>query len=131
MVQALSDRRAPIEGRPNRPTCRGVRQTRAAGPARPEFRCHPGAHPVVDNTRLPIRNGRANPEITRFKGLGEMMPKVLWETTLNPRTRRLLRVDIADHIVTDRVINELMGKDPSARFRFIMERAEEAVELDV
>ncbi|HEX2454271.1 MAG TPA: DNA topoisomerase IV subunit B [Vicinamibacterales bacterium] len=76
-------------------------------------------------------NGRAKPEITRFKGLGEMMPKVLWETTLNPRTRRLLRVDIADHIVTDRVINELMGKDPSARFRFIMERAEEAEELDV
>src|SRR5260221_10096846 len=77
------------------------------------------------------KNGRGTPEITRFKGLGEMMPKVLWETTLNPRTRRLLRVDIEDQIVTDRVINELMGKDPSARFRFIMERAEEAVELDV
>ena len=76
-------------------------------------------------------NGRANPEITRFKGLGEMMPKVLWETTMNPRTRRLLRVEIADQIVTDRIINELMGKDPSARFRFIMDRAEEAVELDV
>ena len=76
-------------------------------------------------------NGRGKPEITRFKGLGEMMPKVLWETTLNPRTRRLLRVDISDQIVTDRVINELMGKDPSARFRFIMERAEEAEELDV
>ena len=76
-------------------------------------------------------NGRANAEITRFKGLGEMMPKVLWETTLNPRTRRLLRVEISDQIVTDRVINELMGKDPSARFRFIMERAEYAVELDV
>ena len=76
-------------------------------------------------------NGRANAEITRFKGLGEMMPKVLWETTLNPRTRRLLRIEIQDQIVTDRVINELMGKDPSARFRFIMERAEEAVELDV
>jgi DNA topoisomerase IV B subunit len=76
-------------------------------------------------------NGRGRPEITRFKGLGEMMPKVLWETTLNPRTRRLLRVDIADAIVTDRVINELMGKDASARFRFIMERAEEAQELDV
>jgi DNA gyrase subunit B/topoisomerase-4 subunit B len=70
-------------------------------------------------------------EITRFKGLGEMMPKVLWETTLNPRTRRLLRIEIADQLVTDRVINELMGKDPSARFRFIMERAEEAEELDV
>jgi DNA gyrase subunit B/topoisomerase-4 subunit B len=74
-------------------------------------------------------NGRA--EVTRFKGLGEMMPKVLWETTLNPKTRRLLRVEITDQIVTDRVINELMGKDPSARFRFIMERAEEAQELDV
>ena len=76
-------------------------------------------------------NGRSNAEITRFKGLGEMMPKVLWETTLNPRTRRLLRVEISDQIVTDRVINELMGKDASARFRFIMERAEDAQELDV
>jgi DNA gyrase subunit B/topoisomerase-4 subunit B len=75
--------------------------------------------------------GRGTPEITRFKGLGEMMPKVLWETTLNPATRRLLRVEVADHIMTDRVINELMGKDASARFRFIMERAEEARELDV
>jgi DNA topoisomerase IV B subunit len=77
------------------------------------------------------RAGRATPEITRFKGLGEMMPKVLWETTLNPRTRRLLRVEISDQLETDRVINELMGKDASARFRFIMERAEEAQELDV
>jgi DNA gyrase subunit B/topoisomerase-4 subunit B len=76
-------------------------------------------------------NGRANPEITRFKGLGEMMPRVLWDTTLNPKTRRLLRVEVSDQIVTDRVINELMGKDASARFRFIMERAEEAEELDV
>ena len=77
------------------------------------------------------KSGRANPEITRFKGLGEMMPKVLWETTLNPRTRRLLKVEISDQLVTDRVINELMGKDASARFRFIMDRAEDAVELDV
>jgi DNA gyrase subunit B/topoisomerase-4 subunit B len=75
--------------------------------------------------------GNAKPEITRFKGLGEMMPKVLWETTLNPKTRRLLRVAISDALATDRVINELMGKDASARFRFIMERAEEADELDV
>ena len=76
-------------------------------------------------------DGRSKAEITRFKGLGEMMPKVLWETTLNPRTRRLLRVEIGDQIVTDRIINELMGKDPAARFKFIMERAEEAEELDV
>ena len=76
-------------------------------------------------------NGRGTPEITRFKGLGEMMPKVLWETTLNPRTRRLLRVEVTDQIMTDRVMNELMGKDASARFRFIMERADQAKELDV
>jgi DNA gyrase subunit B/topoisomerase-4 subunit B len=76
-------------------------------------------------------NGRAHAEITRFKGLGEMMPKVLWETTMNPRTRRLLRIEVVDQIVTDRIINELMGKDPSARFRFIMDRAETAEELDV
>ncbi len=74
---------------------------------------------------------RRTPEITRFKGLGEMMPKVLWETTMNPKTRRLLRVAIADPIETDRVISDLMGKDASARFRFIMDRAEEADELDV
>ena len=55
----------------------------------------------------------------------------LWETTLNPKTRRLLRVEISDALATDRIINELMGKDASARFRFIMERAEEADELDV
>jgi DNA gyrase subunit B/topoisomerase-4 subunit B len=74
---------------------------------------------------------RSAPEITRFKGLGEMMPRVLWDTTLNPKTRRLLRVEVSDHIETDRVINELMGKDASARFRFIMDRAEDAQELDV
>ena len=76
-------------------------------------------------------DGRSKPEITRFKGLGEMMPKTLWETTLNPRTRRLLRVEIADALETDRVMSDLMGRDASARFRLIMERAEEAQELDV
>jgi len=70
-------------------------------------------------------------EITRFKGLGEMMPKVLWETTLNPKTRRLLRVEIADALQTDRVIHQLMGKDPAERFQFIMEHAEDAAEIDV
>jgi DNA gyrase subunit B/topoisomerase-4 subunit B len=70
-------------------------------------------------------------DITRFKGLGEMMPKVLWETTLSPKTRRLLRVEISDALQTDRVIADLMGKDPSARFQFIMEHAEEAAEIDV
>ena len=76
-------------------------------------------------------NGRVRAEVTRFKGLGEMMPKVLWNTTLNPETRRLLRGSIADHIRTDNVIADLMGRDAAARFRFIMDRAEEADGLDV
>jgi DNA gyrase subunit B len=75
--------------------------------------------------------GNAKPEITRFKGLGEMMAKDLWETTLSPKTRRLLRVGIEDALETDRVVAELMGKDPGARFRFIMDRADEAQDLDV
>jgi DNA gyrase subunit B/topoisomerase-4 subunit B len=75
--------------------------------------------------------GNAKPEITRFKGLGEMMPKVLWDTTLNPKTRRMMKVTVADALETDRVVAELMGKDPAARFHFIMDRADEAGELDV
>ena len=77
------------------------------------------------------KKGNAKPEITRFKGLGEMMPKTLWETTLNPKTRRLVQVDLDDALETDRVMSELMGKDASARFDFIMSHAEEAEELDV
>ena len=85
----------------------------------------------VDRDRILARANGSKTEITRFKGLGEMMPKTLWQTTLNPRSRRLLRVEIADALETDRVMSDLMGKDASARFRFIMERAEEAEELDV
>ena len=75
--------------------------------------------------------GKSKPEITRFKGLGEMMPKVLWETTLNPKTRRLLKIEVADVLATDRVVSDLMGKDPQARFHFIMDRADQADVLDV
>ncbi len=75
------------------------------------------------------RNGKA--DITRFKGLGEMMPKVLWDTTLNPKTRRLQRVVIDNALKTDRVISELMGKDPEPRFNLIKERAPEVEQLDI
>lgn len=80
---------------------------------------------------LQAADKRSKPEIMRFKGLGEMMPKDLWETTLNPATRRLLRVQIDDQLETDRVVADLMGRDASARFRFIMDRAEDAQEIDV
>jgi DNA gyrase subunit B len=72
----------------------------------------------------------ARPETMRFKGLGEMQPEELRRTTLDPATRRLLRVTIADLAETDRVLGELMGKDVEARFKFIMERAAQA-DLDL
>lgn len=85
-----------------------------------------------DRDQIVAQSGkRAKPQITRFKGLGEMMPKILWQTTLNPKTRKLLCVQITDGHQTDRIMTELMGKDASARFRFIMERAEQAQELDL
>jgi DNA gyrase subunit B len=74
----------------------------------------------------------AKPEIMRFKGLGEMNANELKETTLDPKKRSLLRVRVDDQVETDKVINDLMGKDAGARYRFIMERAREAdVDLDV
>ncbi len=75
------------------------------------------------------KNGKA--DITRFKGLGEMMPKVLWDTTLNPKTRRLQRVVIENALKTDRVISDLMGKDPEPRFNLIKEHALEVEQLDI
>ncbi len=92
---------------------------------------HWAADDIAKEKILAEHTGRAIPEITRFKGLGEMMPKVLWDTTLNPETRRLLKVEIDDHLETDRVFSDLMGRDASARFRFIMDRAEDAEAIDV
>ncbi|TPK42782.1 DNA topoisomerase IV subunit B [Mesorhizobium sp. B2-5-4] len=69
--------------------------------------------------------GRGKVELGRFKGLGEMMAAQLKETTMDPRKRTLLRVDVneIDSATKDRV-DELMGTKPEARFRFIQERAE-------
>jgi DNA gyrase subunit B len=72
----------------------------------------------------------AKPEVMRFKGLGEMQPEELARTTLDPATRRLLRVTVENVEETDRVLTELMGKDVEARFKFIMERAAQA-DLDL
>ncbi len=84
-----------------------------------------------ERDRVLARAGKsAKPEISRFKGLGEMPAEDLKATTLDPRRRRALRVVIDEEIETDRVLNELMGKDAQARFRFIMDRAPNA-EIDV
>ena len=75
--------------------------------------------------------GNAKPNIMRFMGLGEMTADELKSTTLDPKRRMSLRVTIDNELETDRVINDLLGKDVAARFKFIMERAGEVKELDV
>jgi len=73
------------------------------------------------------------PEIGRFKGLGEMMPNQLKETTMDPRSRTLLRVGILDdsEAPTADSVERLMGNKPEARFAFIQERAAFADELEL
>ncbi len=68
-----------------------------------------------------------NFEIQRYKGLGEMDPEQLWETTLNPETRILKQVEIEDAILASHVTEMLMGSDVPPRREFIYEHADEAV----
>jgi DNA gyrase subunit B/topoisomerase-4 subunit B len=77
--------------------------------------------------------GNVKPNITRFKGLGEMNPDTLKMTTLDPKTRSSLRVRVrtGEELATDTMISELMGKDVGARFRMISENAAEIGDLDV
>ena len=71
-------------------------------------------------------SGRGKVEVSRFKGLGEMMPAQLKETTMDPAKRLLLRVSLADaeRVPTARIVEQLMGNKPEERFNFISERAE-------
>jgi topoisomerase-4 subunit B len=72
------------------------------------------------------------PEITRFKGLGEMPYAHLRETTMDPKTRTLLQVRIRqDRDDTKQAVDRLMGNRPEARFEFIQENAAFAHDLDV
>jgi len=69
--------------------------------------------------------GNGKVEVSRFKGLGEMMPAQLKETTMKPGVRALLRVDVSDSETdeTEQLVERLMGKKPELRFQFIQENA--------
>jgi DNA gyrase subunit B len=75
--------------------------------------------------------GRRGLQIKRFKGLGEMNPKELFETTMNPARRKLLKIDVTDAVEAEEMFTRLMGEEVEPRKQFIEDNALNVRNLDV
>ena len=78
---------------------------------------------TLKGTFAELSKNRKKVEVGRFKGLGEMTPKQLKETTMDPKTRTMYKVRVADFENIDTIVDNLMGKKPEKRFQFIQEQA--------
>ena len=78
-----------------------------------------------------IEEGKKGLGVQRYKGLGEMNPEQLWETTMNPEKRILLQVKIEDTVETDEIFTVLMGEEVEPRREFIQTNALQVTTLDI